>query len=176
MLNLQIVRARPDQRPLIEGLFQLYIYDFSQFAAADAAGFDVDDQGRFPPTGHLDGYWSDPARIPLLILVDGHTAGFALINDWAPSGGTIDHAVAEFFVLRKYRRLGVGTLALAQILARYPGRWELAIAERNTPALAFWPRAVAAAANVADISRIEGDRVRWRGPILRFLANPPSEP
>jgi hypothetical protein len=44
------------------------------------------------------------------------------------------------------------------------------VVERNTAAKAFWPRAIAAAPNVTDLVRLEGDGEHWRGPIWTFQA------
>lgn len=61
--------------------------------------------------------------------------------------------------------------AVRQILAAYPGRWETAVVERELAAKAFWPKAIAAAPNVSEIVRHEGDGARWTGPIWSFLAS-----
>jgi predicted acetyltransferase len=66
------------------------------------------------------------------------------------------------------RRRGVATQAVRQILARYPGHWEVAVAERNLGAKTFWPRAIAAAPNFDRLVRLEGDGEHWRGPIWSF--------
>lgn len=167
-MRVEIVQAEAGQRPLIEGLFQFYAYDFSEFVPPGSPEFEVDAAGRLEPYPLLDGYWGEPARTPLLILADGRPAGFALVNDWSPTGLGVDRAMAEFFVRRKYRRGGVGSAAVRQVLARFPGWWEVAIAAANTPAIAFWPRAVGAAPGVSGLTAMEGDGERWRGPILRF--------
>jgi predicted acetyltransferase len=70
--------------------------------------------------------------------------------------------------MRKYRRGGVASAAVRAIVTRYPGVWEAAIMQRNTPAQAFWPRAVAATPGVRDIETLQGDGVEWIGPIVRF--------
>ena len=165
---LTITPAKPHERALIEGLFQFYIYDFSEFEPADSDRFEVGLEARFAPYPMLDQYWRDAACIPLLIRVGDRLAGFALINAFAHSGQAADRSMAEFFILRKYRRGGVGAAAVAEILRRYPGRWEVAIARRNTPAMAFWPRAVRALDFVRDLNTVEMNDDLWRGPILRL--------
>jgi predicted acetyltransferase len=79
--------------------------------------------------------------------------------------------MAEFFVARKHRRHGVGAEAVRQILALYPGRWEVAVVARNPNAQAFWPWVIAASPNVSDLVRHEGDGEQWRGPIWSFRAD-----
>jgi predicted acetyltransferase len=167
--ELSVARAEPNERPLIEGLFQFYIYDFSEFEPAGSDRFDLDAEARFDPYPMLDQYWSDATCIPLLIRVGGKLAGFALINAFAHSGETTDRGMAEFFILRKFRRSGLGAAAAGEILRRYPGRWEIAIARRNLPAIAFWPRVVGGLAFVRELKTLDMDEDLWRGPVLQFV-------
>ena len=93
-------------------------------------------------------------------------AGFALINAFAHSGLACDFSMAEFFVVRKYRRAGVGLAAALQIIRARPGQWEIAVVRKNLPARTFWRRVAAAAAGEVDeVDRADG---RWDGPILRL--------
>jgi predicted acetyltransferase len=48
------------------------------------------------------------------------------------------HLVAEFFVLRASRRMGVGTAAAIQLFERFPGPWWVGEHAENHPAQAFW--------------------------------------
>ncbi|MEM8755446.1 MAG: GNAT family N-acetyltransferase, partial [Pseudomonadota bacterium] len=115
----------------------------------------------------LDGYWGDPGRAAFLLRRGSSLAGFALVNAWSASGAPTDHAVAEFFVLRKHRRVGFGAEAAEALIGSRPGRWEVAVADYNEPAKAFWPKALAP---FAPVERVEGDGDRWRGPIFRLTA------
>jgi predicted acetyltransferase len=160
--------ASAGERPLIEGPFQFYAYDFSEMEPARSAAFEVDAKGCFDPYPYLSEYWSALDRCALLFEIDGRTAGFALINAVSHRGGAVERNMAELFVLRKHRRRGIATAALGQILHAYPGRWEIAVAERNTLAKAFWAKAIAAAATVSDLRVVEGDSVHWLGPIWCF--------
>ena len=79
-----------------------------------------------------------------------------------------DHAVAEFFVLRKHRRTGVGTRAAHEVFRRFPGRWEVPVASYNIPALRFW-RNVVRAMPAAALQEHAGDGQRWSGTVLTFV-------
>jgi predicted acetyltransferase len=166
--DIEIARASEAERPLIEAMFQYYVYDFSEMGAPDDEDFDLDADGTFGRYDYMDAYWRETSRIPLLIRRRGKLAGFALINAHSHSGQQVDRNFGEFFVMRKYRRGGVASAAVREILTRYPGRWEAAIMQRNIAAQAFWPRAVAATPGVRDITTVQGDGVEWNGPILRF--------
>jgi predicted acetyltransferase len=160
--------AAPNERALIEGLFQFYAYDFTDFMDPDARGFEFDAAGRLPAYGHLDSYWRDADRWPHVIRVGERVAGFALVNAVSPSGRGVDRNMGEFFVARRFRRTGVGAAAVHAVFSQQPGGWEVAVAARNTPAQDFWPRAIETAPGAHDLTRIEGDGERWRGPIWRF--------
>ncbi len=162
--------AHSADRRLLEGLLQFYIYDFSEMQPADSPDFEFNPRGGFEPFSDLDDYWRREGFHPLIIAVDERPAGFALINTHSHRGGAVERNIGEFFVARKYRRRGVATLAVHQILARLPGRWEVAVAARNAAALRFWPAAISAAPNVTALTRREGDGEQWRGPIWCFNA------
>jgi predicted acetyltransferase len=165
-----VVEVPSAQRLVLDRLLQLYKYDFSEFAPIGSPYGEVDEEGGFTYPG-LDSYWQEGGRIPLLIRADDHLAGFALLNQWSALGRPLDHGVAEFFVLRKYRRARVGTRAALLIFRRYPGRWEVGVAWHNPPALAFW-RSVAEEAAPGKVEEMGGDGKRWAGPVLCFDTAP----
>ncbi len=167
---VSVARATPDQRPLIQGLAQLYIYDFSEMEPPDATGFVFDGSGTFGPLPGMDSFWLGGDDIfPLLIRLGERVVGFALVNTHSHlTGGAAERNMAEFWVARQFRRGGVATAAVHKILALYPGRWEVAVVERNSAAKAFWPRAIATAPTVSELSRAEGDGIHWTGPVWCF--------
>ena len=167
-IDVSVAPATQAERALIEGMFQFYIYDFSEMTPAEPDDFELEADGTFGRYEYMDAYWREPARVPLIIRAGGRVAGFALINGHSHSGQPVDRNFGEFFVMRKYRRGGVASAAVSAIVTAYPGVWEAAIMQRNTAAQAFWPRAVAATPGVRDVETIQGDGVEWTGPILRF--------
>ena len=46
--------------------------------------------------------------------------------------------MAEFFVLRKYRRCGIGSHVALEVWKRFPGQWEVRVIESHISALPFW--------------------------------------
>ena len=165
MPGITVTVARPEERPLLENLFQLYVHDFSEFWQGQDRG-ELEPDGRFEPYP-LEDYWNGEDRVPLLLRREGHLAGFALINRHFHSGRTGDWSMAEFFIVRKHRRGGLGLAAARAIFALYPGRWEAAVVRANLPALAFW-RKVANGCGAAEEIDVRTDD--WNGPILRFVA------
>jgi predicted acetyltransferase len=168
MPKVELEAARPERRETLANLFQLYTHDFSEHWAGRPDG-ELGEDGRFQPYPHLDSYWEEPGREPLLIRADGRLAGFALIDAFAHSGLPADFSMAEFFVARKYRRAGVGQAAAAGIVQARPGQWEIAVVRANAGAQAFWRR-VAAAVAAGEVEALDRADDRWNGLILRFRA------
>jgi predicted acetyltransferase len=155
-----------DRRETIANQFQFYVHDFTELWATPQV--ELGEDGRFPPYPWLESYWVDPQREPLLILARDALAGFVLINRESHSGAPCDFSMAEFFVARHHRRSGVGRAAALQAIGARPGLWEIAVARRNSPALAFW-RGVAAEAAPGAVDEIDQDDAHWNGMVLRLM-------
>lgn len=165
-LGIEVSVALPHERAAMANLMQLYIHDFSEYWAGSSRG-ELGDDGRFEPYP-LDPYWTDAARVPLLVRVDGRLAGFALLDRNAHTGRAVDHNMAEFFIARKHRGGGVGTAAAQTILTRYPGTWETAVARPNVRALSFWRRTIRTHPAAAGIEEHDITSAHWNGPVLRY--------
>jgi predicted acetyltransferase len=131
--------AEPRDAPVLERLLELYAHDLS-----DAFALDLGADGRFGYPS-LPLYWSEPGRrFPFLIRVGPALAGFALAVRGSPLGSApTDLDVAEFFVLRRYRRSGVGRRAAHLLWDTLPGRWIVRVADCNRAALPFWRAVIA---------------------------------
>jgi predicted acetyltransferase len=127
---VEVIEASDGDRSVVRRLLQFYHYDFSAFDDAD-----VDSHGEFLHR-YFDEYWTDSDRKAYLFRVDGAWAGLALVFTGLP------HDLAEFFVMRKYRRRGVGAEAAAQLFARFPGDWTVRQQLSNPAATTFWRKAI----------------------------------
>ena len=127
-------RAMPADAALLSNLLELYIHDLSEIFAVE-----VGTDGRFGYE-NLPLYWSEhDRRFPFLIRSGARIAGFALVTRGSPvTDDPEDLDVAEFFVLRRYRRAGVGRHAARLLWSRLPGHWIVRVSEGNRPALPFW--------------------------------------
>lgn len=167
MNRVSLERGQPSQRETLANLVQLYIHDFSEFLTAQRK-LAAEEDGRFADLLRLDDYWSEPDRSVWFIRAGGQLAGFALLNKRSHCNRPVDFNMGEFFVMRTFRRDGVGARAAIDLIGMHPGQWEIAVSTRNAPALAFWPRVIAAA-NGRDVETLQGDGRQWTGPITRFV-------
>ncbi len=152
--------ASESEAPLLANLLELYIHDMSDIFS----GLEVGPEGRFGYQ-RLPLYWSEPGRrFPFLIRLDGRVAGFALVQRGSPASPDSDMLdVEEFFVMRQYRRAGVGRRAATLLWEHLPGPWTVRVAEDNRAALAFWRGAIARYTNGSETeSPMLHDGRRWR--------------
>jgi predicted acetyltransferase len=143
------------ERAAVRHLVQLYIYDLG------GDRWDVAADGTFGSPAWHRRFWARRGKQHFILLVDGRLAGFALVSDRAHFAGAGAREISEFFVLRKYRRRGVGTRAARMLFKRYPGRWELAELTWNVAARRFWRRLIrrCATGEVVERRRRHGNLV-----------------
>jgi predicted acetyltransferase len=137
--KIDLVPATLAQQPIVANLLQLYIHDFSEFLPLE-----IGPDGTFVYPD-LPLYWQSPRRHPFLIQIDGNWAGFVLVKtslDRSTNQPISD--IAEFFILRAYRRLGIGTQVAHAVWRRFPGPWTVRVMQSNHAALSFWKRAISA--------------------------------
>lgn len=125
--RVSVTAAGPPEDAALTNLSEFWHYDFSEILGAD-----VGEDGRFGSRG-FDRPLAETERF--LIRVDGHLAGFACLQRHEGA-----YRLDRFFVMRKYRRRGIGELALRQLLGVRPGLWTLTVRPQNVAALGFWRR------------------------------------
>lgn len=165
-MKLDISLAAIEEKTILRNLMQLYLYDFSQIDVTD-----VDKSGLFGYR-YLDQYWIETDRYPFLVRGDGQLVGFALLRkgtyfDDLETQRNRGIMVAEFFVMRNYRRRGVGKQIAIHLFERFPGRWEIAQTLTNNAAQAFW-RKVINEYTGGDYSEHMLENEKWQGPVLVF--------
>jgi predicted acetyltransferase len=167
---VSLVEATAANAALLGELLELYVQELSAVFTDVVPGPD----GRFSYP-RLPLYWSEPdRRFAFVIRSNGQVAGFALATRGSPAAEDPDvFDVAEFFVLREYRRSGVGRLAALLLWERFPGTWTVRVAEANRNGLAFWDDVIGETMGErVTISSHERERMRWR--IYTFDSVAPS--
>lgn len=135
-MTLEIIKATIEQKPILANLLELYAYDFTEYC-----DFDIGESG-FYGYEHLAAYWSDENRFPYLIYVEKKLAGFSLVQKISTSIGTEKWDMSEFFIMKKYKRQGIGTDAACEIWRQFKGAWQVRVLVSNPIACAFWLQAI----------------------------------
>lgn len=141
-ISVRDARAYPTDRLWIQSVYRDYLDDLNPgtglFPALGEVGHREPDQ--------IAHWFGDPNTYPLVIVKGTEPVGFARVlrasNAPAPRPRSADYRMAEFFVTRTRRRLGVGRSAVELILNRFAGRWEISEYLRNAEAVNFWRRVV----------------------------------
>ena len=160
MTGVQVAQAMQCERAAFNQLYELYSYDFSEIV-----GLDVGEDGRYG-VDDLAGCWSEPWRRPFLVRVDGKLAGFAIVDCRSRLTGDAEtFDMAEFFIMRKYRRRGIGAYVAMHLFDRCPGRWEVRQSARNDQAQAFWRLVIGRYIGAGSVAEQYCDNATWRGPV-----------
>ncbi|MGH8148870.1 MAG: GNAT family N-acetyltransferase [Steroidobacteraceae bacterium] len=176
-VSVHDARASDPDRRWIERVYRDYLDDLAPL-----------DTGIFPALGEVGHrepdqvarWFGDPSACPLVIAKSAEPVGFAVVvrtsagarADAAPAGartgvasaragsGAASYRMAEFFVSRASRGLGIGRIAAQLILDRFAGHWEIIEYMRNPGAVNFWRRVLSAYARGAVEERVVNGEVR----------------
>jgi predicted acetyltransferase len=127
--NLSISKIGPESEIMLGDLFEHYLQDMAEWFEVDS-GYDTSlvwEQG-------YEAY---------LAKVGDSLAGFALVGsavEWLGDIGA--HDIHEFFVLRRFRRSGIGQRMATLLWNEQPGEWLVRVLEANAPAVGFWRKAI----------------------------------
>jgi predicted acetyltransferase len=156
-LGLCDARAFAADQEWLTNVYPFYLHDLSEF---DEHYYTLNDRGLWEPD-HLPSWLQDDTDHPLIIRQSETRVGFALVNE-APSIHMmpgVRFRLAEFFILKRYRRNGIGLRAAEALFDRFRGRWQLSILARNAPAIAFWRRVLGDQADLKEESGPSGEIV-----------------
>lgn len=135
--NFRVSRVDRSSDGVLGNLFQHYLHDMAEW-------FDIDTgtDGRYAyPTETI---W-DKGLDVFFVYAGAIPIGFAVVGSaeaWTGDAGRRD--LHEFFVIRRYRRNGVGQALANHIWSQYRGPWLVRVYQGNLPAVPFWRRVVGA--------------------------------
>lgn len=120
---------RLDQKDLFDRLVQLYAYDYSEMYPTK-----LGPDGVFPVDAGFAELWTDTARHTRIMMVNDEAAGFGIVRQAANGTFHMEH----FFVVRKFRRVGLGRLAAYHFFKMFSGHWSVKQIAANPKAQKFW--------------------------------------
>jgi predicted acetyltransferase len=141
-MKIEIKTVLKSEKEILRNLLEKYSYEFSQYTKID-----VNPLGLYGYT-YLDYYWTEKSRWAYFIIVDNTLAGFVMVIDM-PEVDDIpaDFQIAEFFVMHKYRKQGIGRKAVFEVFDKHHGKWQLKTHPNNVASCIFWTKVIEAYTN-----------------------------
>ena len=145
-MRIKLISVKHDQK---ETLFRLLQYSLYEESLTDLNEMNEDALYEYP---YFDAYFAEPEREAYFIREcdTNKLLGFVMVRAHDQR-----HSIAEFMVLPKYRRQGVGTQAAKACFALHDGTWEVKPAYGSTQAKSFWQHVISA---IAEDSEWKEDR------------------
>ncbi len=139
---------------VLRNLLELYCHDMSEWLDVEP-----DEQGRF--SNHYDTLKCWQNRGSVFIAKNGELPiGFAIVQPAHPFTDAGGWDLKEFFILRKYRRSGVGQRLAKFVWDSSPEKWLVRVHSANTPAVPFWRKTVRSyteGKSVEDVHDVNGN-------------------
>ncbi|OZB98721.1 GNAT family N-acetyltransferase [Paenibacillus sp. XY044] len=155
-----------EDKSVLYNLIQLYRYDSSEFD-----GHVLNSHGQYLYK-YLDHQWTDEYRRPFMVTVDGEIAGFVLISLDVPqeymklSRAEKTNSISDFFIMKKYRRRGVGKKAAFTLFEEFKGIWEIRQTSANRPSYAFWKHVISEYTQNDHYCAEFLHNEQWHGPVF----------
>jgi predicted acetyltransferase len=160
--NFRVSKVGPESDTILRNLFEHYVHDMSQW-------FDIDTQPDGSFSYDVASIWANGYHA-YLAKVEDALAGFAITGPADDSLCEIPaNDVHEFFILRRFRRSGLGRHMAALLWDQNPGEWLVRALEKNAPAVEFWRAAISSysGGSYKEEARIASGRT-WR--FFRFAS------
>lgn len=142
-MDIELERVPFEKR---DALFRLLQYSLFEESLTDLN--EMNDEALFDYPW-FDAYFTEPQREACFIRERDtrKLLGFAMVREHEDGR----HSIAEFLVIPKYRRQGVGSQAARACFALHGGLWEVKPAYGSESAKQFWQKVISQA----------GDCVEW---------------
>jgi len=133
-MNVQITRILAEQKELFLNLYNLYLYDLSEFSGEDLLA-----EGTYDPTNTYL-YLERDELHPFLIQYEGKVIGFVLVCSPPYVPEDVDYTVQELFLVKKYRGQELASQAVDLVFAQFQGRFQVEQLANNASAVSFWKK------------------------------------
>ena len=140
-VSIRDARRSSDDRKWIERVYREYLDDLGAGGTGAYPTLTVTGQASHDLLG---GWFRDDRLTPFVILHGQEPAGFALVQRTSParSGPQATFHLAEFFVRRPVRRLGLGREAARLLFDRFEGQWLVTESNAHQEAVTFWRKVI----------------------------------
>lgn len=123
-----------------EVLYRLLQYSLFEESSTDLNEMNSDGLFEYK---WFDNYFTNSDRDAFFIKETGtdKLLGFVMLNEYVQKFDK-GHSIAEFMVIPKYRRNGVGKKVAIECFNKYKGNWEVAPSYGNEKAYLFWKNVI----------------------------------
>jgi len=133
--KVTLVPATLQDYPIMQNMGRFYLYDMSEYLG-------ISEKWTLPSDGlytciDFKKYWETDNTSPFLVYYEKEVAGFVIVDKKTYSSNA-DFNMAQFFILRKFKRHGLGRHVAQTMFSRYPGTWEVMVLPGNEGAYRFW--------------------------------------
>ena len=132
-MDVDFIEVKIEHKNLLWNLLQKYLYELSY-----VYGDDIEDDGNYS-YDYFENYFNpEENREALIFRYDDKIIGFCMINDHSFNENSINYSMAEFSIVPKYRKNGLGKRAISKVLSQRKGKWQIKYSLDNPTAQKFW--------------------------------------
>lgn len=133
-VSITIEKIHISQKQHLRNLMSLYLHEISEYNRLN-----VLDNELIYEFDVMDLYFSKDGLDPFYILKDLKVIGFMLIqSSVSAQSESVDYVIHSMFIMKKYRRQGIGIQSIKSLFEKYPGRYSVSQLVSNQPAVLFW--------------------------------------
>lgn len=139
--SINVERVDKEYAYIIQNMFPYYLHDLSEFffdSLPNSHGlYENEDVKIYKKEDFLMHWWNEDDLMPNLIKFNSIPVGFAMLAK-KPYTKDFDFAIEEFFILKQFRKKGIGEYVARKMLTENRGKWRLDVLEKNYQAQNFW--------------------------------------
>lgn len=146
-MKTEIILADNENSFIIKNMYPLYLHDLAGIHGTLPNRYGIFEEGDVKTLQEQydiqQAWFEHPEELfAYIIMADGLPAGFCMIGSGRYVPEDVDFCIYETFILNPFRRRGIASNAVKEILNRHHGRWMLftQAGDKNEGALRFWQK------------------------------------
>lgn len=153
-MDVILCNVNKDEKEILFRLLQYSLFEESENDLNEM------NEKAFFEYDYFDRYFVDKDRQAYFIReqVTNKLLGFVMVNEYVQLCDN-GHSIAEFLVIPKYRRKGIGKKIAFQVFDKYLGNWEVKPSYNSQKAYLFWKK------TIGDYS---GNNYKYKNEIFLF--------
>jgi predicted acetyltransferase len=140
-MNPTLVPATMADYAVMQNMSRFYVYEMSRYCGF-LPGWECPKDGLYE-CFDFKKYFEAPDTYPFLIKDGEELVGFVVVDKKGVTPD-IDWNMAQFFVMAKFQKQGLGKRFTHQVFDEFKGLWAVNVIPENLGALQFWRKTVGA--------------------------------